>query len=170
MTMLGYVSLAERGDGDRLLAKVALRLLSEGAAVAGVVQVNTKVDPNHPCQMHLQVLPGGTMIRISQNLGPEARGCRLDPSALEMAVAQVEATLDASVPRLLIVNKFGKHEGDGRGFRPLIGKALELGVPVLTSVSARNRDGFEDFAETMAQPILPDEAAVMRWCRTRMAG
>ncbi len=166
--MLGFVSAPEQGAGDRLLAAVGARLLAEGVAVAGVVQINTETDPSRPCRMDLRLLPSGATIRISQDLGRAARGCRLDPSGLEMAVAQVEATLDRAAPRLLILNKFGKHEIDGRGFRPLIGKAMMLGVPVLTSVSARNRAGFEAFADGIAEQIAPSQADVLCWCHRVM--
>ncbi|MBN2629948.1 MAG: DUF2478 domain-containing protein [Rhodobacteraceae bacterium] len=162
--MLGFVSAPEQGAGDRLLAAVGARLLAQGVAVAGVVQINTETDPSRPCQMDLRLLPSGATVRISQDLGPAARGCRLDPSGLETAVAQVEAMLDSAAPRLLILNKFGKHEIDGRGFRPLIGKAMILGVPVLTSVSARNRTGFAAFAEGIAEQIAPCETDILRWC------
>jgi nucleoside-triphosphatase THEP1 len=162
--MLGYVAGGGRGSSDRLLAAVAERLRADGFPVAGVVQVNTLFDPARPCHMDLMVLSRGETIRISQNLGPLARGCRLDPSGLETAVGHVERALEAA-PRLLIVNKFGKVEAEGRGFRPVIGAALAQGVPVLTSVSPGNLAAFEAFAEGLAEPLPADEAAILDWCR-----
>jgi hypothetical protein len=80
--------------------------------------------------MDVRVLPNGPILRISQNLGSVSKGCRLDPAALEAAVGLVEARLDPNVD-LLIINKFGKHEADGRGFRTVIAAALDLEIPVL---------------------------------------
>ena len=164
--MLAFVVAEGRGQGDALLADVARALLAEGRRLAGVVQVNTIFDPARPCHMDLDVLTGGGRVRISQNLGPLAKGCRLDPSGLESAVGLVQAALEAA-PSLLVINKFGKQELDGRGFRPLIGQALGMGVPVLTSVAPRNTPAFLEFAEGMAEALPPDEAAILAWCRAR---
>lgn len=162
--MLGYVAAGGRGSSDRLLSSVAERLRADGFPVAGVVQVNTVFDPARPCHMDLHVLSRGEVIRISQNLGVLARGCRLDPSGLETAVGHVERALEAG-PRLLIVNKFGKVEADGRGFRPVIGTALAQGVAVLTSVSPGNLAAFEAFADGLAEALPAEEGAILDWCR-----
>ena len=57
----------------------------------------------------VRVPPGDPVLRISQALGPSARGCRLDAAALEVAVGLVSTRL-AEGADLLILNKFGKHE------------------------------------------------------------
>ena len=114
--------------------------------------------------MDLRVLGRSDVVRISQNLGEQATGCRLDPDGLETAVGLVETTLERR-PRLLILNKFGKAEIEGRGFRPLIGQALEQGIPVLMGLKALNRDGFDAFAQGMAQTLPADLDAVLAWSR-----
>ncbi|MEH6359139.1 MAG: DUF2478 domain-containing protein, partial [Amylibacter sp.] len=114
---IAYTMSPNQGDTDQILARLAAKLMTGGMRACGVVQINTeKEDSRHLCDMDVQVLPDGPVIRISQSLGPEARGCRLDPSALEDAVAEVAARLGNGVD-VLILNKFGKHEADGRGFR-----------------------------------------------------
>ena len=161
--MLGYVLATGRGDADRVLSEVADRLTSLGWPLAGAVQLNIEHHPARPCHMDLHVLNGGARIRISQDLGPLSEGCRLDPSALEQAVGLVEAALDAG-PRLLIVNKFGKQELDGRGFRPVIGRALSQNVPVLLAVSAGSLEGFVAFADGIGHALPADADAVLNWC------
>lgn len=167
--MLGVIETDRRGLGDRLLAGVADRLAAMGWPLAGVIQINTVFDPARPCHMDLAVLDGTGQIRISQDLGPLSRGCRLDPAGLESAVGLVQAAL-SDRPRLLIVNKFGKQEADGRGFRPVIGQALADGVPVLTSVGVRNRPALDAFAEGLAETLPADERAVLDWCRLVTGG
>lgn len=167
--MLGFVSAPERGDGDRLLARVADRLVAAGAVLGGVIQLNTEIDPSRPCLMDLRVLSDGSIVRISQSLGRHAAGCRLDASGLEEAVGRVSAALLAAPPHLLILNKFGKQEAEGRGFRPVIAQAITLGVPVLTSVSAKNRERFDLFAGGTATSLSSDEDAVAAWCLTQVA-
>ncbi|MEX5726690.1 hypothetical protein Ga0609869_000043 [Rhodovulum iodosum] len=51
--------------------------------------------------------------------------CRLDPAALETAVGLVAAGLSSGAD-LLIVNKFGKHEAAGRGFRYVVAEAVAM--------------------------------------------
>lgn len=164
--MLGYVLSTGRGDADRVLSEVADRLTSLGWPLAGAVQLNIENDPARPCHMDLHVLNGGARIRISQDLGALSEGCRLDPSALEQAVGIVEAALDAG-PRLLIVNKFGKQELEGRGFRPVIGRALSQNVPVLLAVNAGSLDGFDAFAGGIGYALPPDADVVFDWCRAQ---
>jgi hypothetical protein len=168
--MLG--AIAARGDGqaDRLMAAVADALHAEGLRVAGAVQ---RTRPRRGAQaapaMVLSFLDGSGTASISQDLGPGAQGCRLDPGALEAAVARVERML-AARPALLVVNRFGKQEALGRGFRPLIGAALAEGFPVLLAVGAAHRAAFEAFAGGLATPLPEDEAAVLDWARAHAAG
>jgi hypothetical protein len=162
--MLGYVSSSQRGQADVVLGRVADALRIEGWPLAGVVQVNDEYDPARPCHMDLHVLQGGDVIRISQDLGALSRGCRLDPAGLEAAVGLVEQAV-AQGPRLLILNKFGKQEADGRGFRPVIGSALAAGIPVLLGVGPAQMAAFDDFADGMGEPLPLDFTALLRWCR-----
>ncbi|NNU82024.1 DUF2478 domain-containing protein [Halovulum dunhuangense] len=159
---LAWTMSPGRGDTDLILATLASDLAARGVRVCGAVQINTERPGAGPCDMDVQVLPGGPVLRISQNLGLEARGCRLDPAVLETAVGLVSARLDAGVD-LLIVNKFGKHEAAGRGFRDVIAEAMALGVPVLVGVNALNRAAFEDFAGGLATRLPPEGAALAHW-------
>ncbi|WP_209597824.1 DUF2478 domain-containing protein [Ruegeria sp. HKCCSP351] len=159
---LAYVTTTDRGATDRLLSAVAERLLASGAKLAGVVQTNTECTDSSKCDMDVRVLPDGDTIRISQSLGSQSRGCRLDPAALEQAVGYVTASL-ANAPDLLIINKFGKHESDGRGFRPVIGEALALDIPVLVGVNGLNAGKFNAFAEGAAEALPADLDAIEAW-------
>jgi hypothetical protein len=167
--MLGYVVAEGRGAGDLLIARAVERLRAEGIPLAGAVQVNAERDPAYKCDMDLHILSGDTSIRISQDLGKLSRGCRLDPQGLERAVGLVGTALEAG-PALLIVNKYGKQEIDGRGFRPLIGEALSRGIPVLTAVNAGNVGAFLEFAEDLAERLPDDVDGIVAWCRTQGAG
>ncbi len=168
--MLGYVTTSGRGQSDRLLAGLAERLMAEGVRIAGAVQQNLDRPDGAPCDMELCVLSGTTVWRISQRLGPHARGCRLNPQGLEQAVGEVAAALaDGPAAELVIVNKFGKQEIDGRGFRPVIAAALLAELPVLTAVNAKNLPAFLAFAEGMAEPVAPEPGALRQWCLSRIA-
>jgi len=151
-----------RGDTDLILAGLATDLLARGLRVGGTVQINTVRADAGPCDMDVRVLPDGPVLRISQDLGPSARGCRLDPEALETAVGLVSARLGAGAD-LLIINRFGKHEAEGRGFRNVIAEAMALGVPVLVGLNGLNREPFERFAEGLATYLPPERDALATW-------
>ena len=159
---IGYVISPGRGDLDLVLHGFAHALMGQGVRVAGIVQTNSDCGPGKPCDMDVEVLPDGPVLRISQDLGPGARGCRLDAAELERAAGLVEASLEAGAD-LLVINKFGKQEADGRGFRPLIGMALTRGSPVIVGLNGLNKPVFEAFTEGMATSVAPERGALMAW-------
>lgn len=168
--MLGYVAIEGRGAADRLLSAVAGTLRAEGWPLAGAVQINVETGTTR-CEMDLALLSGPGVVRISQHLGPHSAACRLDSAGLEQAAGAADRALDATPPpRLLIVNKFGKQEADGRGFRPVIARALTLGVPVLTAAGGAQRAAFVAWAGDMAEALPPDADAVIGWCRRTCGG
>jgi hypothetical protein len=150
-----------RGDTDLLLFRFAADLARLGHRTSGTVQINSDRDAG-PCDMDVKVLPAGPVVRISQGLGSGSRGCRLDPAALEDAVGLVEASLAAG-PDILIVNKFGKHEAEGRGFRSLIAEALSRDIPVLVGLNGLNAAAFHAFTEGVAVDLPPDLSALTAW-------
>ncbi|HPD92736.1 MAG: DUF2478 domain-containing protein [Rhodobacter sp.] len=161
---LAYTMAPGRGDTDLVLERVAIALAAQGLRCCGTVQINSARADAGPCDMDVRVLPDGAVLRISQDLGPESRGCRLDPAALETAVGLVEPRLKAGAD-LLIVNKFGKHEAEGRGFRTLIAEAVAMDVAVLVGLNARNLAAFEAFSGGLAVRLPPDVTALTDWGR-----
>ncbi|OKH86270.1 DUF2478 domain-containing protein [Thalassospira sp. TSL5-1] len=160
-----FIPVQERGQVDRLLENVARRLIAEGANLAGVVQVNAEREGARHCDMLVQVLPNGAQFDISQKLGNESRGCRLDVAALEEAVAAVGVSLENRPDiDLLVINKFGKHEAQGRGFRDLIAQMLMRDVPVLLGVNPLNRAAFDAFSGGEATELAADEDSIYFWC------
>jgi nucleoside-triphosphatase THEP1 len=161
---LAFTMAPGRGDTDLVLERLATDLAARGFRCCGTVQINSARTDAGPCDMDVRVLPDGAILRISQDLGPQARGCRLDPAALETAVGLVAVGLSSGAD-LLIVNKFGKHEAEGRGFRDVIAEAVAMDVPVLVGLNALNRSAFESFAEGLAIQLPPEPAALMAWVK-----
>nr|WP_316701829.1 DUF2478 domain-containing protein [Paracoccus thiocyanatus] len=167
--MLGFVTIQDQtpGAGDRLLTAAAERLAAAGMRLAGAVQINTETSPGCDCDMDLRILgDDGLPVRITQSLGLGSQGCRLDTGALAQAVARTESVL-ARGADLMIVNKFGKQECFGRGFRETIARALAAGIPVLVHVPDEQLPGFHAFAGDLAQPVCADR--IDDWCRARLA-
>ena len=162
MVKFGYLLATARGVTDPVLAEVAARLEAEGRTVAGVIQSRAPSDRDHPCDMDLAVLPAGPKIAIAQKLGAASRGCRLDPESLEQASEAVRQSLLTNAD-VLIVNKFGAQECQGRGFVPAFQTALERGYPVLTTVNDRNLPEFLAFAGGMETLLPLDANAILAW-------
>lgn len=159
---LGYVSLPGRGANDRFLARVAARLQSQGLKLAGTVQTNIERADRAKCDMDIVVLPDGPVLRISEDRGNLARGCRLDAGVLEQAVVGVARAMPGA--DLLIVNKFGKQEAEGRGMAPLIAEALERDLPVLLGVNGLNLPAFQVFAGGLETSLAGEVDQVVEWC------
>ena len=164
--MLGFITVNDMaGAANRLLADTATRLQAQGWRLAGAVQDNLDRGPDRDCDMDLRILGDeGPAIRISQSLGIHATACRLDTGALAQAVGRAEAVL-AKGADLVIVNKFGKQESYGRGFRDFIAEALARDIPVLLSVPVDQLPGFHEFAGDLAEALRPE--TVLDWCRAK---
>lgn len=158
---IGYVSIKGRGATDACVAGAVALLQANGVTLSGAVQVTAAGADQHPCEMDLAVLPDGPIYRISQDLGPQSVGCRLDGGVLETAA--VEAMARMAGTQALIVNKFGKLEAEGRGFVPLMIRALDQGLPVLVGVNQMNLPGFLDFAAGQATALPADPQAIAAW-------
>ncbi|MGB0659788.1 MAG: DUF2478 domain-containing protein [Mangrovicoccus sp.] len=163
---IGYLKSRSHGETDALLAGLAAELQHQGIAIAGLVQSRAPGPDSHPCDMDLTVIPSGQVITIAQGLGAGAKGCRLDPEALETAALEVEASLDQNPgqnPALLILNKFGPQECHGRGFCAAIASAIAKDIPVLTAVNDLNMPGFTAFTDGQATELPAELDQLLAW-------
>lgn len=139
----------EGRDVDPVMRRLIDLLAEQSLSLAGFIQ-RDEWRPDRPrCDMILEDLSGGQAIKISEDRGARARGCRLDPSELLRAIAAAREAI-ATRPDLLIVNKFGKTESEGGGFRDLIAEAVALNVPTVVAVPWRNIDSWRRFAGEFA--------------------
>ncbi|WP_299793936.1 DUF2478 domain-containing protein [uncultured Marivita sp.] len=152
------------GETDRLLVSVVARLRGEGFRLLGAIRTSDASRPADYCETSLSLLPDGPVVRITQDLGAGSSACRMDAGALEDAVGIATARLVSDGADLVILNKFGLSEAEGRGFRAFIGEALARDIPVLLGLSKTHRAAFEAFADRSAISLPPDEAAIAHWC------
>lgn len=151
---------------DKLLAEWGYALRDGGLAVAGLVQLNTFVRDPVKCDMAVEELYSGTVLQLSEDRGPEARGCRLDRGILAEAAALLAVALDDK-PDVLVLNKFGKVEAEGGGLRDVLARAVELEVPIVVGVPFRNLDQWRHFAGGMAEECAAEPLAIRRWLASR---
>lgn len=154
-------------DGERaagVLRRLVEALTSAGKRCAGFIQRDEPPPAGRvKCDMVLECLATGDRIKISEDRGPLARGCRLDADALSHSIVSTMAAIQGG-PDVLVINKFGKTEAEGGGFRPLIGDALEHAIPVLIAVPWRNIESWRLFAgdmtvEVAAESLRPEDEA-----------
>lgn len=145
----------ERYPVDQSLRKVADYVRTRGLRCAGFLQRDTLRPGQSRCDMVLEDLMTGQAIGISEDRGACARGCRLDMSELLRAMSLARCQLTTR-PSLLIINKYGRAEADGGGFRPLIADAIELDVPVLVAVPERNLASWREFSADLAVDYRAD--------------
>jgi hypothetical protein len=148
---------------DELVLAIARNLRSEGVRLRGVVQENAGV--TSCAAMTLIDLATGERFSISQDLGAEARGCRLDPRGLADVAARIDAAVNADFD-LAILNKFGKAEAEGAGLRSTFAHAIGVGKPILSSVREPFVEAWSRFHGGLAidLPTRPD--VVIAWCRS----
>lgn len=144
-------------DASPVLAEAVHRLRERGVQLAGAIQHN-----EGPCSMMLEILPDGPRMSISQRLGEESRGCRLDSAALAEAASLVRRAIDAS-PQLVIFNKFGTQEAAGSGMCDEMAAAVLAGVPVLTAVSETLLEDWSAFTGGEHQGLACSADAALAW-------
>jgi hypothetical protein len=147
---------------DALLSEVAAQLQAGGKRVAGVVQVSLKAAPGCADVMLVRDVASGETTSITQDLGRNSTGCRLDPRGLAVVAGHLAAALDGN-PDLLVLNRFGKAEIEGGGLRDLIGAAMARGVKVLTAVRDSHAAEWAEFHQGIAADLPPDAQTVRRW-------
>lgn len=149
---------------DDFLSSIADRLRADGVGLGGVLQENARGAAGLCAAMSVVDLASQSSFPISQELGAQSQGCRLDARGL----ASIGAVLDRTpihTFELFILNKFGKAEAEGGGLRPAFARAIEAGIPVLTAVRAPYTEAWLRFHERLAVDLPPDRDVVLAWCR-----
>ncbi|OCK53606.1 DUF2478 domain-containing protein [Bradyrhizobium sp. LMTR 3] len=133
-----------------------------GLRLAGVLQHPVCSDAAGHCDVVLEELTTGLRTDLFEDRGPGASGCRLDEAALAEVNGRVARSLDAA-PDLLILNKFGKVEAEGRGLLDLVGMAIDRGIPVVIGVPIRNLEPWRRFAGGMSVELSRDPSEIGGW-------
>ena len=160
--MLAAILAAKDVTVDQLLASVAHRARQAGLRVAGFLQ--RRETGGEECCRDIEIEHIGTGVTqiISQALGSGSKGCRLDPAALADVAGALLAELDDGAD-ILILNRFGKGETEGHGFRSIIETAYARRIPVLTVVRETYVEGWNDFAGDCGVLLAPESQAVLGW-------
>src|ERR1700684_3227931 len=115
-------------DPDQVLRDFAADLMASGYRAVGLVQTG------HHCldapKLSATLVHTGEELQLFQNLGTCATGCRLDVGRVLDAGSRNESAIEAGAD-LLIVNRFGRQEREGKGLSYLVERALSTDIPVV---------------------------------------
>jgi hypothetical protein len=126
------------------------------------------VDPD----LSAMLLHTGEQLPLTQDLGRCATGCRLDVGRLLEAGTRIAGAIETGAD-LVIINRFGRQEREGRGLSFLIERALGADIPVVIAVPSHRFADWIRFAEGMSVKLACDRRSLQSWWRavsTRNAG
>lgn len=162
----------KHGEGDRIdqaLLTIADRMRRKGHRLAGAVRARVSPPGEDRCDLVLQDLSTSAEFSLSQDLGAGSQACRLDDVALDAIAERVTASLREGAD-ILILNKFGKQEADGRGLRDPIVKAVDQGIPVLIGLNSSRLESWNEFCGGDSAIFEPGDPAIDRWLEARVPG
>jgi hypothetical protein len=147
-------------DPDEILRGFAHDLNARDYRAVGLVQ------QGHHCldapKLSDVLVHTGEELQLFQNLGACAAGCRLDVGQLLDAGSQVARAIDEGAD-LVIINRFGRQECEGKGLSHLIERALSADIPVVIAVPSRRFADWIKFADGMSVKLRCDREALDAW-------
>ena len=159
----GNLAALAYGDGqdpDAVLRDFADEVKRQGFRVVGLVQAGQCADSS----LSAVLVHSGEKLLLAQDFDPAAAGCRLDVSRLQDVGARVADALEAGAD-LLIINRFGKRERDGKGLAFLIERALGAHIPVVIAVSNDRFAEWIRYAGGMSVKLACERDALQTWWR-----
>jgi hypothetical protein len=160
---IGVVQGAPSEIVQALLRQFVARLPA-GVRAAGVIEDEAPPADSDCNAGELRSLSDGRRFPIMQDLGPAAAGCRLDTEGVVSACEAVLQGIDVGCD-LVVLSKFGKVEANRSGLAPAFGRAIEEGLPVLTSVAPKLADAWDTFAAPLYVILPPELTAIEAWWR-----
>jgi len=149
-------------DPDELLRDFASDLNRRGYRAVGLVQTG------HRCldapKLSAMLVHTGEERQLFQNLGSGATGCRLDVGQLLDAGSQIASAIEEGAD-LVIVNRFGRQEREGKGLSYLVERALSADIPVVIAVPNHRFADWIKFADGMSVKLRCDRTALDAWWR-----
>lgn len=146
-----------------LLEDTAHALQAAGWRVGGLSTRHSHY-PSGSRRMQLLDVRSGALHDISQDRGPNARGCCLNTDALARASAALRQALQDGVD-LLLINRFGSAEAEGHGFNAEFAQAIQAGVPVITTVAPPQLAQWQHFTGGHFHRLPHHPATLLQHCQ-----
>jgi len=165
---IAAISHSDGGKIDQSILQIVRRLRRRDYRLAGAVRARMVPPAEDRCDLYLEDLATSAVVSMSLDLGTGSDACRLDDAALDQIAANIEGSLQDGID-ILILNKFGKQEAEGRGLRGPIAKAVELGIPVLVGLNAARLQSWCEFCGTTDTVFDTDDTAIDHWLAANLA-
>ncbi|MFD1260229.1 DUF2478 domain-containing protein [Entomomonas asaccharolytica] len=151
-------TIMHRGDGeyDWLIREFVNELTTAGWNVQGLL---TKRSRN---PMIIYNLNDNQEFIISQQLGKQSLSCSLDLGELAAAAFVLRKAL-AEKADLVIVNRFGTAEAEGKGFIAEMLALMNEGIPILTLTNIKYLTQWNEFTGGLAVELKPNKQALHDW-------
>jgi hypothetical protein len=146
-------------DPDEILRDFAADLNRRGTRAVGLVQLG------HHCvdaRLSAMLVHSGEELPLFQDLGSCAAGCRLDVGQLLGAGQRIASAIDEGAD-VLIINRFGRQEREGKGLSYLVERALTDDIPVVIAVPSHRFADWIKFADGMSVKLRCDREALDAW-------
>lgn len=147
-----------------VLAGFAEELKSQGQEVGGLVQEFLYDSDNKRIGLDAIEIDTGKRIPINRPTESDRINgvCSLDRSALAESTEALRRAIDKKVD-LIMVEKFGEQEQQGKGLADEILAAMAEGIPTLVLVPASALDQWKAFCGGMADEIPCTADAIRKW-------
>jgi hypothetical protein len=157
---LAALVYSEDQNPDEVLLGFCAVLKGEGFRPVGLVQ-------HGHCQgnqsdLSALLIHTSEKIRLFQDLGTCSTGCRLDVGQLITAGSRVVTAIDHGAD-LVVINRFGKLEREGKGLSFLIELAMSAGIPAVIAVPENRFPDWVTYSEGMSVKLGCDQASLHRW-------
>lgn len=147
-------------DPDALLSAFSAELIASGHRVAGLVQLGQHCSDRR--ELSARLIHTGEEVGLFQDLGACSRGCRLDVGRLLEAGHKIAGAIDHGAD-LVIVNRFGRQESEGKGLIDVIERALSADIPVVVAVPVKRFADWIKFSDGMSVKLHCDRPSLQSW-------
>lgn len=144
---------------DVQLTHICTLLNDKGLIIGGLIQENSCDDVSG---VQLVDIRSRQKFNIWENRGLHASGCRLDEARLLATAKVIEQAIVDRVD-MLVINRFGRAESEGKGLRDCFAKAIDAGIPVLTGVRDPYTKAWKKFHGGMAHELLVTDTKMENW-------
>lgn len=163
MNRIGYIAFKSGQPVDALLAACVKSMQDKKVHIAGAIQASPEECAECSGALNLKDVENGRIHNFSQDLGAGAESCALDSQALAGISQLIVGALERH-PRLVVINRFGKAEVEGHGFRRVIEQAMLADIPILVAVREDFDADWRTFHDGLAMRLPFDEETVLAWC------
>ena len=155
-------------DPDRLLLGFAEDLRRSGVRTAGLVQLDGWFCRSSDSDLRVAVLSNSEVVHVAHDRELGAPRCRLDCGGLA-SLAKVIETAIRDGADLVVINRFGKLEAEGKGLIELIQLAAEAEIPMLIAVPEHRFASWIKYCGGMSVRLPCRRTALDRWWRSSVA-